>query len=1217
MLKHRAVVLAALALWFQGRPPMAQAKEHEAFAVAPVKRDLELGVSPVQYVPVGSFGESWDTETSRDGKRLYEASGAGGLSIFDISDATSHRCVGRYVTGGIQFRTLGREWILDHTREARAVRWVDGRIRLYTHSLGYDVDHWKEMVLDLQDEATPRLLFERFVPRPPDRANPGKQKLEPRLASRASGLLLHEGNLYLLTSGSRGALSSHPIRGDGRLEEMPVPAPLRTSTLHATDSTVDVTVVLGLASERERFPFCRVTYSLSVPGADGDVLERWSHPPVGAEMAVLVDGKAYAAVAGVGLGILDVAQPGESRWLGRFSPPLPTSMCAGPLDRERDTPIAVALVGHMAYLANGRSGLFAVDVTSPSEPKLKGHFWDRDTGRMVAARMVVDNDTLYLCDWDNGVVVLDISGDGVPRKKALYHTAQAFSAFVDGDRLWVANGGYGLVCMDKRNGRVLAEYRDGEGYVQDVVARGDLIYTAEGWRVGVYEVRPARAGRPAAFTFHGKGKQKPLKTARGTRVTAGDVPALYGKDFAVKVDGVDVCSEAYPGTAMRFGPVWQDLSDEAGWPDIPVKPMSLAIDPALGRFKFSEGRRAGSRLLGVQKLHMAMPTQLRVKGNYAYFGAEEGLNLWIIDVSNAAKPRLAGNACTGGFTKSIDVEGPYAVASNGMGQVTLFNISDPARPEVVSYLQIPGAYWPELDGQRLYVAGGGQMCAFDVSDVAHPRPLGKPIPGTRVVAEGGLVYLQNGAELEVWDWTDADSPKSLWKRRGVAHILAHGRHLGLLGAGRWTLMDFTDPAGPKEVQSFEAPVSDFDWDDTRLYVASGRDIHIFSRAEGREVDRIPGRDRPVTLGFGGGEFGYLGVRVQGDRLYARDIKVGLVIFDIREPATPKKLSEFLVLGGDFTGIAYDAARRLAYTGNNWGGFHAVDLADPAKPEILAWHQFEGVCGPTLFENWLYAGNNNGGLCIVDVSKPVEARLVGRFPSGLGGGDPRLGGANFSFRRGNLLYLPHRCTVLDVTDPAMPRLVGRLVEDDLLYTLCVHGDYAYLGGSPNFKIVDVRDPANPKELSRLTLEAYPQQGWGGYYFGRGIAYRNERVYVLNRAEFLVLDVGDRTNPRILSRVELPGFCSDLDLMGDYAYVAGYYDGLHVLDISDPARPMLVDHFQQGVYYDKAGWDNVACYQSVVVTPDYALLTEYYSGLTVVQVPYSSQSPRGRVTVECRQ
>jgi hypothetical protein len=87
---------------------------------------------------------------------------------------------------------------------------------------------------------------------------------------------------------------------------------------------------------------------------------------------------------------------------------------------------------------------------------------------------------------------------------------------------------------------------------------------------------------------------------------------------------------------------------------------------------------------------------------------------------------------------------------------------------------------------------------------------------------------------------------------------------------------------------------------------------------------------------------------------------------------------------------------------------------------------------------------------------------------------------------------------------------------------------------------------------------------------------------------------------MASLEVSGFTSDVKVVDNRAYIASYYGGLHVADVSDPKNPVLVDHFQQGVYGDQAGWDNIACYQCLDVADGHAYLTEYYSGLQVIRL-----------------
>ena len=103
------------------------------------------------------------------------------------------------------------------------------------------------------------------------------------------------------------------------------------------------------------------------------------------------------------------------------------------------------------------------------------------------------------------------------------------------------------------------------------------------------------------------------------------------------------------------------------------------------------------------------------------------------------------------------------------------------------------------------------------------------------------------------------------------------------------------------------------------------------------------------------------------------------------------------------------------------------------------------------------------------------------------------------------------------------------------------------------------------------------------------------------------------PKVVSVTELRGFGSDCVVNYPYAYVTMYYGGLNILDISDPAHPVLIDWVGYGGYQDEAGWDNLGCYQSVATYRGTAHITEYYTGLMTFDVPTPSQAPRGAVQV----
>jgi hypothetical protein len=351
------------------------------------------------------------------------------------------------------------------------------------------------------------------------------------------------------------------------------------------------------------------------------------------------------------------------------------------------------------------------------------------------------------------------------------------------------------------------------------------------------------------------------------------------------------------------------------------------------------------------------------------------------------------------------------------------------------------------------------------------------------------------------------------------------------------------------------------------------------------------------------------VRDGQERVAIADHFWGVRVFDASDKTKLRELGDFATSGGDFTGI--QAVPDRVYVSNNWGGIYMVDTKDPMRPQIVGGTRrlfSAGVnkgssSGLAAGDRLYYQGNIDYVLRIADVHDATKPRLLSEFPlpkQTPRARDERRFGSAFPQLRGTHLYTPGYARILDVSDPAKPAMIGECREAGFENGTCILTEvaghpYLVLGSSEALKVVDVQDPTKPTLIGTL-----PGDYEGGFYFGRGIRADGPLVYVLNRHQFNTVDLSDPAHPRRLVSLELSGFCSDLQLADGKAYIAAYYDGLHVVDIRDPKNPIPIDHFQQGVYQDAAAWDNIGCYQSVDVLGDYAYVTEYYSGLLVLRI-----------------
>lgn len=160
-------------------------------------------------------------------------------------------------------------------------------------------------------------------------------------------------------------------------------------------------------------------------------------------------------------------------------------------------------------------------------------------------------------------------------------------------------------------------------------------------------------------------------------------------------------------------------------------------------------------------------------------------------------------------------------------------------------------------------------------------------------------------------------------------------------------------------------------------------------------------------------------------------------------------------------------------------------------------------------------------------------------------------------------------------------------------VAVSGNYAYVGEGQDFVVLDITDAANPKGVGKISMPGLVTDIdiSGNYaYITRGI----NTIYGVNG-----LTVVDISNPLAIKTVGSyqysRDYVSSVTISGDYAYLT-CLTGLEILDISNPSTPVFV-----GKYYDQYGVTDVA------VSGNYAYVAKTY-GLGIVDIT-DPTSPKG--------
>jgi hypothetical protein len=142
--------------------------------------------------------------------------------------------------------------------------------------------------------------------------------------------------------------------------------------------------------------------------------------------------------------------------------------------------------------------------------------------------------------------------------------------------------------------------------------------------------------------------------------------------------------------------------------------------------------------------------------------------------------------------------------------------------------------------------------------------------------------------------------------------------------------------------------------------------------------------------------------------------------------------------------------------------------------------------------------------------------------------------------------------IDLSDPAEPRQVSRLplglgLQGDVrAYGVAVDGEHVYLAvGAAGLRVVDVSDPYAPVEVGTLSVPGRADN----------LVVADVRVYLVD-GDLRIVDVSDPASPREVGFYDVPGTSAwpHVAVVGRYVFLTA--QGTRVLDASNPGTPVEV-------------------------------------------------------------
>lgn len=267
-----------------------------------------------------------------------------------------------------------------------------------------------------------------------------------------------------------------------------------------------------------------------------------------------------------------------------------------------------------------------------------------------------------------------------------------------------------------------------------------------------------------------------------------------------------------------------------------------------------------------------------------------------------------------------------------------------------------------------------------------------------------------------------------------------------------------------------------------------------------------------------------------------------------------------------------------------GAMVILDVSNPSQPTEISWIATPGIAlDVQVIGNYAYVADS-AGLSVIDISDSKNSKEVGycEIP------------AERVYVAGNHAYVVSGETglhVVDISDLKSPQVVGFYDTPGYAEDVCVSGNYAYVADETALRVIDVSDPVNLTEVGFYTTD-------GGVCV-REVCVDGNYAYV---SGLCVIDISDPKNLKGVGFFD--GFSLDKNwertqgeeynsvevfyISDGYAYTiyqakfadSEYQHVLHVMDISDPKRPI-------GMGYCDAGDTPIRVY----VANGYAYLLRY--------------------------
>jgi hypothetical protein len=492
-------------------------------------------------------------------------------------------------------------------------------------------------------------------------------------------------------------------------------------------------------------------------------------------------------------------------------------------------------------------------------------------------------------------------------------------------------------------------------------------------------------------------------------------------------------------------------------------------------------------------------------GSYAYViqivpGNPARSDLLVLDLRTPATPVVVGRL-TVTAASDLQVVGTLAFVPARAAGLQIVDVANPAAPRIVATIDTPSnATGVAVANGWAWVADGNAVVAVDVRTPSRPvKGASFATTATSLTSAGSRLYVLDGLKLKVIDVTNAGAPalRSTTDGFGAQGIAVVGNTAFLASpdvnaatkrGGLYTI-DVTVPTTPRVLTNVYGGFDNWGVgvSGTLAAVAGNglglKIVNLVDPAAPRVVGSVAGTMKGVAVA---GQYAYAIVVVPGN-----PARIEFTTVDLRNPAAPVIVGRATLPGG--TGV--QVVGRYAYVSASTAGLLILDIISPTAPRIVGSLDTAGSAqGVAVVNGYAYVADQTavrvvdvrtptspvlkasittpatalaavgtrlaviGGLQlkVIDVTNPL-APVVRSTTTAYGAQAVQLIGSQAVLATPaiNHFDLSGGLYVIDLTNPAAPRVVKQVVVPGTTRSLTSANGYVYAGDSAS--VIDALGP----------------------------------------------------------------------------------------------------------------------------------------------------------------